>query len=312
MIRAHFVVLSLSFVISGCTDGGDGASASATGTTAGDPSGDPQEPDWGDVRGVWASSAEDLWAVTDRGVIAHYDGSGWQFPELPRQTPFNAVHGSAPDHVVAVGNSDLVLVWDGAAWQELGGPFPGNQDIWSVWTAGPTEIWVGGDSVARFDGAAWSYPFDGMAQPERVHAIWGSGPDDVWIKGEFHWDGAAITTDGAAPYALADLHGAGPNHVTGITGGSYLRWDGAAWIEEKAEQLEGGGIWVASESRAYAVSGNELRRWDGDGWSLAGALTDAPNLQLYDLWGLGADDVVVAGGGGSVARWRGDGFTILH
>lgn len=63
----------------------------------------------GDLAAVWGPSADDLWAVGGAGSIAHYDGTSWdevahQRIGAPYLRQLQAVHGSSPTHVWAVGS----------------------------------------------------------------------------------------------------------------------------------------------------------------------------------------------------------------
>src|ERR1700704_5281182 len=47
------------------------------------------------LRGAWAASSNDVWAVGDEGTIEHFDGTGWSLIASPVTTSLNAVWGSS-------------------------------------------------------------------------------------------------------------------------------------------------------------------------------------------------------------------------
>ena len=69
------------------------------------------------LRGVWGSSAKDIWSVGNHGTILHYDGAGWS--DVPSGTELNlgGVSGSAADDVWAAGDHGVILHFDGKGWQ---------------------------------------------------------------------------------------------------------------------------------------------------------------------------------------------------
>ena len=192
----------------------------------------------------------DIWAVGTGGsptpgvsfvaVTYHWNGSNWELTIPPFVTDFrhglNAVHGSAPDNVWAVGSwgetygryRPLVYRWDGQQWNVMPAPFNENpfMPLMAVQVLGPDDVWVTAD---RFDG-----------QPGPVTA---------------HWDGDSWT-EYANPGGTGALVALGPDDVYGF-GVNVTHWDGAAWtvvdeIEEReypalgdATALPDGTLWAA-------------------------------------------------------------------
>jgi len=101
------------------------------------------------LRGLWGSSANDVWVVGDNGTIRHFDANATEaeIVESTTRSNLNAVWGSGPNDIWVVGDSGTILHFDGNSWSE---------------------------SVAAF--------LVGRKKPE-LYGIWGSGPDDVWIVG---------------------------------------------------------------------------------------------------------------------------------
>jgi hypothetical protein len=76
---------------------------------------------------VTGTSATDIWAVGDHGLIAHQDGSGWRFVPSPVTANLQAVAALAPNNAWAAGTRSangaevpvVVIHWNGTAWVEL-------------------------------------------------------------------------------------------------------------------------------------------------------------------------------------------------
>jgi len=161
------------------------------------------------VRAFWAAAPDDVWAVggtagttqnrTGRAFHATGGRKGPVWTEYDSQSfhDLNAVWGSGPNDVWAVGDAGAVRRWMGATptrWQVV--PVPTDHDLTGVWGSGPNDIWVVGDhgTILHFDGASWTQPVaafqPGLEPPLR--AVWGSGPDDVWVVGDstvLHFNG---------------------------------------------------------------------------------------------------------------------------
>lgn len=107
---------------------------------------------WVGLEGVWAASATDVWAVGGAGVIRHWTGgaSSWEIvPDVPTTQTLHAVWGTSATDVWAVGDASVVLHYDGKAWSQVTVAGTGDRrpDLYTVWTATPGHVWIGGDGV---------------------------------------------------------------------------------------------------------------------------------------------------------------------
>jgi hypothetical protein len=159
------------------------------------PSSKPQD----NIAAFWSDGANDVWAVGEYGVIAHWDGTTWSrltFPNAPN-VALKSVSGTGLNDVWMAGFDPdsfriIVIHWNGTAL-ELAGSFDHQQAMpSSVFASRPGEVWLG--SRARWNGNSWQmFPGD-----TATTTMWGSGPNDVWMIDERqiirHWDGTQIST----------------------------------------------------------------------------------------------------------------------
>ncbi len=169
-------------------------------------------PAGGDLSGVTALAADDVWAVGGYGqgapgrtLIEHWDGMAWTVVPSPNKGPFpnslSAVTAIAPDDVWAVGtwftkafdDRTLTLHWDGTSWQRVpspnAGPASAANDLVSVSANATDDVWAVGSRglhtlTVHWDGTSWSIAPSptpgGLADLAAVVAV---GPDDVWAAG---------------------------------------------------------------------------------------------------------------------------------
>lgn len=106
------------------------------------------------LNGVWAAAENDVWAVGAGGVIRHYTGDPVQWDVVTNVAidpgiSLNAVWGTSSSDVWGVGDRALVLHYDGKQWSRVpvGGLAGLRPDLYSVWTAEPGHVWIGGDGT---------------------------------------------------------------------------------------------------------------------------------------------------------------------
>jgi hypothetical protein len=102
-----------------------------------------------DAAGVWGFGAGDVWATSDLGTLARWDGAAWTDMIPADNVDFNDSHtalwGAAPDDIWAVGDLGAISHWNGASWtQGTYGPFPYLPFLSKVHGSSATDIWVAG------------------------------------------------------------------------------------------------------------------------------------------------------------------------
>lgn len=103
---------------------------------------------------IWGASANDIWAVGDKGTIRHVTNANaerWEIVESPTTESLRSVYGFAANDVWAVGDKGAILHWDGKEWKASVAAFQVNRkkpDLHGVWGSGPNDVWIVGDGVA--------------------------------------------------------------------------------------------------------------------------------------------------------------------
>jgi hypothetical protein len=253
------------------------------------------EPTWtptpnstlANLNAIWGSAPDDIWAVGDYGAIVHWDGQAWS--AVPSGTTYilSGVWGSGRDDVWAVGSFGTVLHWDGTAWTK-GGTFPFDRDFLTVRGTSGKDVWALADGYADIwgDGLAWRWDGNG------------------WSK---------MSVEATVPRGLW----AGASNDVWVGGDAVLHWNGMGW--SKTDFADGNvfAIWGAASDDLWAVVNWREGDWDrcaifhgqGNQWSSAPSDGRWGDTWLMGIWGSGRDDVWAVGNGATVVHWDGNRWT---
>jgi hypothetical protein len=243
----------------------------------------PSPTGTGELDGVAARSANDVWAVGDSSgqgpVIRHWNGTAW-VAVTPAPPPGTDHPGADRLYDVTVaptgeawavglysnwdnpGPVTLIESWDGTSWTRVPTPSPGRtgNSLQSAAAISATDAWAVGwytgdqANVAlalHWDGHAWTRsPITLPAGNTELQGVTAVAADDVWAVGTnegrplaMHWDGA--------------------------------RWNvlprpsvTSAWLQTAAP-AEAGGVWAAGYQMTDdgTVSRPLFLHWDGSGWT---------------------------------------------
>jgi hypothetical protein len=263
------------------------------------------------LRGIWGTSASDVWAVGYHGKVVHYNGTIWSSVSSATTEPLVGVWGTSPSNVWAVGGyNGTILHYDGTSWSsflERGRP----GIFFGVWGGSSSDVWaVGGiDSVLHYSGTAWS---NSARVTPTIYGIWGSSASDVWAVGYagnvggtiIHYNGTTWssvpsgTTSGLS--GLSGIWGSSASDVwaTGDVG-TILHYNGATWSSVASPTSQAlPSVWGSSASDVWAVGyGGSIVHYDGTGWS---NVPSGTTQTLFAVWGSSASDIWAVGTGGLV------------
>lgn len=245
-----------------------------------------QTPDDQGNRGIWGSSASNVYTANYMGVW-RYDGSQWAHVPEARWRSFYDVYGNSANGVWAVGADGLILRYDGTAW-----------------------------SAERYDGTSVvAEPLDAPSIPARritLRALWGlpslnfavtvGDSGTVLYHDGTQWNDFSIPMDAS----LTDVWGTDLSNFYATTSdGRLLRWNGWSLSYVAGVQAPGAlrTVWGTSASNVYAAGdGGTLYRYNGSSWSRIRLPTRAT---LYAVWGTSASNVYVGGADGALYRYNG-------
>jgi hypothetical protein len=99
------------------------------------------------LRGVYSSSANDVWIATYDGALQHWDGTQWGMATTIPDAHWLGLWGSGPGDVWAFGLGGTVYHYTGTTWARVD---TGTREIvWSAWGHAPNDVWFVGNAGTR-------------------------------------------------------------------------------------------------------------------------------------------------------------------
>jgi len=261
------------------------------------------------LRGVWGTSASDVWAVGYHGALKHFNGTSWTSFTSGTTEPLIGVWGTSPSNVWIVGGlNGTILHYDGASWSSA---FERGQRgaLFGVWGGSASDVWVVGnvDSVFHYNGTTWS---NVATITPIIFGMWGNTASDIWAVGYspappapygtiFHYDGA--TWSAVYPGTTQGLSGVWGTSASDVwatgAGGVIVHYNGTTWSTVTSPPSQGlVSVWAASASDAWAVGyGGAIVHYNGTSWS---NVTSGTNQDLFGVWGSSGSDLWAVGTAG--------------
>ncbi|MBI2395466.1 MAG: hypothetical protein HYV09_38210 [Deltaproteobacteria bacterium] len=195
----------------------------------------------GSVSTVWASGPASALYATEGTSAGIYSVTVGGSPILERSGTFNAIWGTSPADVWAVGQG-LIVRRSSGTWSVVTHPLTGTTaQLRALWGSGPNDVWAGGDSgyLLHWDGTSWSLVTSGTTAP--ILSLSGTSSSDVWA----------------------------------VTASQVIRWNGTAWSVQDTSSTAGNNAISAGGSEVWVASLTTLRRREGTAFVAAPASVGA-------------------------------------
>lgn len=132
---------------------------------------------------VWGASADAVWVVGERGMVARWDGLSWRHVPIDGEPRLVTVHGHG-EALVAVGGGSAGVIVEGAGFEgvDVGAVAPLNgvfvEPDGAAWAVGMLGLVMRRQGV----GGAWQTVASGVARSD-WHAVHVDARGDVWVVG---------------------------------------------------------------------------------------------------------------------------------
>ncbi len=274
------------------------------------------------LRGVWGSSANNVFAVGSKGTILHYNGITWTKAESGTESYLRAIWGSSKDNIFAVGYEGIILHYGGINWSAMESGVSDN--LTAIWGDSEKNIFVVGDNgvILRYTQnigtrdakqGKWIKMQGGTFNP--LYGIWGDSKNNIFAVGGawdssslLHYDGninntwteIPITVASDTPYGIWGYSG---NYIFAVGNtGIILNYNGGYWngmTSGTSNYLRG--VWGSSADNIFAVGvSGTILRYNGNIWA---AMTMPVSNDLYAVWGSSENDIFAVGNSGTILHF---------
>ena len=271
------------------------------------------------LRPVWGTSASNVYAVGDSGIVLHYDGVDWSLASTLTDGRLTDVWASSPSDVYVTSSNDTIYHWNGASWQVAYLPAGGNY-FTSVWGSSASDVYVAtlDGAVVHFDGLDWEWIND-AGDPTSHAKLWGDvgSPSAVYAtQGQYivRFNGSFWQFATPAPtYSRQDLQdpmgGIGGStwaDIYAVGGATVLHFSSAVWDTlitpplgfTSSQSLFD--VWASYNDVWIVGDGGTLLHYDGTLWTLTTA-EGAPSLT--SVWGSSGTNLYAVGKGGVILHY---------
>jgi hypothetical protein len=229
---------------------------------------------------VYVAAVNSIFIGASGGAIRRWNGSEWVAQPASSLNNIRSLWGTSGSNVYAAGGDYLIEQFDGNSWSPVSGfaliganavGGSGPNDVWAV----GYDAFAGNGNIVHYDGT-WA----GSPSPDNsatLNAVWAGSPSLAVAVGNggkiFRWNGTNWVEDASGTgSSLAAVWGASASAIWAVgDNGTIRRWDGDSW--ENGGSSCGGstrlnGVWGRSATEVYAVSdGGHLCFFDGTSWS---------------------------------------------
>jgi hypothetical protein len=233
----------------------------------------------------------------------------WQNEALPGFVQLVAVWGSSANDVYAVGENGVIFhsPGDGTWTQQTSGT---TKRLVAIWGSSATDVWVlaSADPGANAEllhstgNGTWSHHSQPGTSPA-VISLWGASASDLYVASGnvYRNNGGTTWTPIPSVYAWY-LYGFSATNVYFVSPSAIFRWNGATAVEEAksfANNFASLGCVFGSSASNIWVGGNKFVYHSSgiDDWT-----QEAIPIWVFGLWGTGPNDMYAVGFSGAEHR----------
>jgi photosystem II stability/assembly factor-like uncharacterized protein len=269
------------------------------------------------LRGVWGSSASDVYVVGAQGTILHSRGDGVWTPQTSGTAKdLHAIWGAGPHDLYAAGDVLLRSSGDGN-WRTESAP----STLMGVWGSAANDVYIAGVFGISHSTGNGTWSAVNQAEPWGGYFhVRGTSATDVYAVGGFinlndpsRGGGVAHFSSGqwswtllSPPDEMKDIvFTARGAFIVGLSGQIWANAGaGGTWTRQASPvpwDLQA--LWADDAGKLYAVGGSgTVLTSDGDGnWAAQASLFA---LDLWGVWGSGAHDIYAVGDEGKIFHFN--------
>ena len=259
-------------------------------------------PQGHDLRGVWAASSSEAYAVGEHGTLLRLTKAGqWEALDCGTLKHLNAVWGSSPTSVWAVGDSGTTVWTDGKTCTKITAGTTNTLN--GIWGHSANAIYAVGNKGGIYFNGGMGFSGWSTCGAKDLNAAWGTGASDLYVVGDsgtvVHLLGKTCNT--ATPVTTDNLNavwgsGATDIHAVG-TQGEVLHYTGT-WKASQIANVELLSVWGTGPSDVHAAGKDGTLYHLGAKWQ---SVTSPTKLPVHAVYGAGSN-VHAVGDQGTMLR----------
>ncbi len=261
------------------------------------------------VRDLWGTANNNIYAVGEVGIILHYDGTSWTPMSSGTYYQLNTIFGFSNNEIYAVGGDSyshgIILKFDGQQWTTA---YEGGTGHFTrIFGFDHNNIYAVGYNGAffHFNGSTWikeAFPYPSA----NLRAVWGTSPDNLYLAdfaGNFYqkqnntWN--IVSSTGTPTY---DIWGSSASDIfVTENNGKIWHFDGGSWqLMTTNSSYYHFDIMGFSSKQVYTVGqAGEILFYNGTTWS---KLNNPYSDNLASIWGLSPCEMYASGNNGTILK----------
>jgi hypothetical protein len=259
------------------------------------------------LKAVWASAPDNVYAVGEAGTIVHCTGSNPCSLVTPiTSNNLNGIWGSSSNDIWVAGDNGTILHFNGSSWSTVTSPT--SRYLTSVWGLDANNVVMtaaggaGANTMIFWDGANWAaFPF----MNDSLLSVWGTSNSNIWAVGYAgiidHWNGTNWTRwSFVSSEMLLTVWGASADDAwIGGDRGNLFHWTGSGWntIPTWSSLYMITSAHGTSANDVWFVGGPAIQHWDG------ASLTVVRNVAsdvMIGVYAINANAACAVGEGGKI------------
>lgn len=210
----------------------------------------------GSLESIHGIDKNNMWVVGSFGSFGFagiWDGTSWQetnflyeYPDGDTVWALNAVWGSSPEDVWAVGDRGTIVHWDGNQWKKEQINMPSEFRFWDIHGTGPSNIYAAGNienkdfKLFHFNGEFWKEVLAGNSGASYQNSVYSPNPNLTYL---LERDNYLIQNGIAATFEIPNqttvlykIRGSVSNNIVCVGEfGEIFHFNGESW--SKAEEI---------------------------------------------------------------------------
>ncbi len=153
------------------------------------------------LQAIYAFSKNDVWAFSEAGSYAHYDGLTWKSEYVTeRQGGITKMWGSDPDNIFFIGTNGTMTHYNGTTFTLM--PTGTSIELLDITGTDDKTVWISGYNPNDYKRIFMKYENGTFQVISRklIYAIWAnpSNPDQIWTIDEFAIEMRSVKNPGVA------------------------------------------------------------------------------------------------------------------